>query len=578
MSSEGNTFVLGINSAYHESAAAIFKDGELLAFVEEERFNRIKHAKSAKVNNPDLLPWDAINYCLETAKVDLGDIDYFAYSFNPEDRLTHNVDLKSEKELIENSWGTQKGEKLFYRKLRTIPNKISKKANKDIGEKFIFVPHHIAHAASSFYPSEFKKAALLVVDGIAEFAAVWTGKIEGGQIEKIDEILYPNSLGFVWEKFSEYLGFSEYDAAKVMGLSAYGESYKFREHFDKIIKLSKDGRFKVNNRYLQFRTGKFDSLEKLFKERKRSPEKHIFAIHENIAATLQEKTEEMLINLARNLYQKTKLDNLCYSGGLALNCVANPKILEKSEFKNIYIQPAANDAGTALGAGYYVWHNLLKGKRCNSINHAYWGPEFSNREIKEILKKSGLVYRKVRNIEKVVADLLSKGYIIGWFQGRMETGPRALGNRSILADPRSPVIRDDLNRKVKFREIFRPLCPSVLSEEACEWFQTGKSHLSPMDYMLMAIKIKKGKEKIVPAIVHVDNTCRIQTVIKKTNPRFYKLIKEFKDITGIPIILNTSFNIREPIVCSPQDAVNTFKKSQIDSLAIGDYLVDHPSA
>lgn len=567
-------YILGINSVYHESSAAILKNGELLAFVEEERFNRTKHTKPATVHNPDELPQNAINYCLEIAKISLKDVDYVAYSFDPEERLKQNLGLEDEKEIEKDSWGTKKGEQTFYKKITSIPKTFK-------NNKFIFVPHHISHAASAYYPSQFKESAVLVVDGIAEFASTWLGKAKGGKLEKIDEISYPNSLGFLWEKISEYLGFLEYDAAKVMGLSAFGESHKFRKQFDLLLQIDEKGYFKVNNEYTKFRAPKskaFKVLEKLFNEKTRPPSKHLFAVHENIAATLQEKTEELLIKLARHLHEKTKSENLCLAGGVALNCVANTKILQESGFKNIYIQPAANDAGTALGAAYHVWHNNLKKPTRKPIKHAYWGPEFSNKEIEKALKDNDLPYKTPQTLESTVAKLISKGSIVAWFQGRMETGPRALGNRSILADPRSPVIKDELNRKVKFREIFRPLCPSVLSEKANDWFELKEGHPSPMEYMLMAVEIKKGKEEIVPAISHIDNTSRIQLVKKEINPRYHKLLTEFEALTGIPIVLNTSFNIQEPIVCTPQDAINTFKRSKIDYLAIGDYLISNPGS
>ena len=375
------------------------------------------------------------------------------------------------------------------------------------------------------------------------------------------------------EKFSAYLGFSEYDAGKVMGLSAYGEPRKYRKQFNKIIKVDERGYFRLDNSYMQFRTGKFDALENLFSTKRKCPKKHIFAVHENIAATLQEKTEEILIRLTKYLQRETKSKNLCLSGGVALNCVANTKIFRESGFQNVYIQPAANDTGTALGAAYYVWHNTLEKERCKAVNHAYWGPKFSNGMVKKALELNKLEFRKSENIESDVAHLISQGNIIAWFQERMEVGPRALGNRSILADPRSPVIRDELNRKIKNREIFRPFCPSVMIEKTQSWFDVDDKIISPLKYMLMAAKVKNSKLNIIPAVTHADNTSRIQVVDKKTNAKYYKLLKEFEKITGIPIILNTSFNIQEPIVCTPQDAINTFRKSKIDYLAIGDYLV-----
>lgn len=568
------TYILGLNSVYHESSACLLKDGKIVAFAEEERFNRIKHSKPAKVNNPDELPTNAINFCLKQADIKLSDVNYFGYSFLPKDRLKKSIGVDNIKELPKGSWGTKRGEELFYKKIFNVPKKLSKMAGVNISKKFHFLSHHICHAASSFFVSPFKESAILVVDGIAEFASTWLGYGKDNKLHKLLEINYPNSLGFLWEKMSEYLGFTKYDGAKVMGLSSYGEAHKMMPKMKKIVKLNKDGTFEINNNIMKFRTKDFRPLEKLFGIKKREKDAHIFAVHENIAAALQEITEKAMINLARRLYKKVKNKNMCLAGGVALNCVANGKVIQNTKFENIFIQPATHDAGTALGAAYYIWNKILNKPRTPNLKDAYFGPEYSEEEIKKILDKEGILYKRVRDVEKLTALLLSKGNIIGWFQGKMEVGPRALGHRSILADPRSPVIRDELNRKVKFREIFRPFCPSVLEEDAKKWFELKRFDY-PGYYMLVAYKVKHDKVDLIPAVIHVDKTARLQLVSEKISSKYYKLIKEFKKITGIPLILNTSFNIKEPIVCSPQDAIKTFKRSKMDYLIMGNFVIDH---
>jgi carbamoyltransferase len=385
------------------------------------------------------------------------------------------------------------------------------------------------------------------------------------------EVDYPDSLGFLWEKMSEFLGFTEYDACKVMGLASYGEASKVMDKMSQIVCLTHDGKFKINNDIMKFRKSDFSELEALFQTPKRSNQTHIFAIHENIAAALQDATEKVIIHLASRLQKETKSKNICLAGGVALNCVANGKILPNTSFENIFNQPAANDAGTAIGVACYIWNQMLIKPRCTPLKHSYLGPEYSDKTIQQALDAHQLIYQKIDSFESHIAQMISQGSIVAWFDGRMEAGPRALGCRSILGDPRSPIIRDVLNNKVKYREIFRPFCPSVLKEDARDWFEIDTFD-DPAHYMLIAFNVRKEKALLIPAVTHIDRTARVQLVTKETNPRYYQLISEFKKQTGIPILLNTSFNIQEPIVCSPEDAIRTFKRSHIDCFVIRNYL------
>jgi carbamoyltransferase len=564
-------YILGINSAYHESAACLLKDGKVIAFAEEERFNGRKHAKHANPDNPDVLPVKALKFCTEKAGIRLKDVQHIGYSLLPRDRLK-NIGADKGIKLPKAGWGTEEAEKTFYQKVLNVPKRLSRLAREDVSERFSYVPHHVCHAASAFFISPYKESAILVVDGIAEFGTTWLGSGSGNKISAILEVNYPNSLGFLWEKMSQFLGFTEYDACKVMGLSSYGEPEKLMDRMKKIVTLRRDGTFLVNDRIVQFRTDDFTRLERLFGAEKRDSSHEIRAIHENISASLQKMTEEVLINALKRLHKETRSKNLCMAGGVALNCVANAAILARSRFKNIFIEPASHDAGTALGAALYLWNHVLERSRTKPLRHAYYGPEYSNREIKNVLDRNGIRYKRVQKIEKVAAALLSEGEIVAWFQGRMEFGPRALGHRSILADPRSPVVRDELNRKVKFREIFRPFAPSVLEEDARKWFAIRKRDL-PACYMLITYKTRAKKIKKIPAVLHVDDTARIQLVSRRTSPRYYRLIKEFKKLTGVPLVLNTSFNVQGPIVCSPQDALDIFTRGKMDYLAIGDFLI-----
>jgi len=566
--------VLGINSAYHESSACLLRDGELLAAAPEERFNRKKHAKPALVTNPDVLPRAAMEFCLRRAGIALSDIDLIGYSLDPHRRLAANTGEPPPAGAPDDSWGTETGEREFFRRTMSIPDKLSGLAGEDLADRVHFIPHHLCHAASAFHLSPFDSAAILVADGIAEFSSTWLGMGTGTAMEPILSIDYPDSLGFLWEKMSEYLGFTEYDACKVMGLASYSEARKTMRQMKEIVRLRSDGTFSVNNEIMRFRTPDFGPLERLFDCERRPPDLHLFAIHENIAASLQRITELALINLASRLHRETQSPNLCLAGGVALNCVANGQILRRSPFENLFVQPAAHDTGTALGAACVLWTEKLGMARPAPQVHDFHGPEYSSEEMEDALRRNRIEYSTLPDVERVTARLLSRGNIVGWFQGKMELGPRALGHRSILADPRSPVIRDELNRRIKFREVFRPFCPSVLEEDAAEWFEVGPETPPPASYMLMACKMKRSRARLIPAVCHVDGTARLQLVSREVDPRYHRLIEEFKRLTEVPILLNTSFNILEPIVCSPQDAINTFLRSDMDNLVLGNHIVE----
>jgi len=552
-----------------------------LAFYEEERFNRIKHAKKATIEDADKLPEKALESLFEDFNLGWEDIDYIGFSLDPKSRYDKNVRHKHPYKIKEGDYGSKEGEKLFREKIESIERKIRELGFKG---KFYYLNHHLCHAASAYYVSGFKDSAVLVVDGIGEFESTTIWKGSNGKLTKIKEINYPNSLGFLWEKFSKYLGFTEYDAAKVMGLSAYGDKDKFLDKFRKIIKIKEDGSFEVDDNIVRFRIEDYSELEKLFGVKKREePIKYVneeTKIYADIAASLQYITEEIMIKLARFAKNKLKTNNLAIAGGVALNCVANAKVIDEKIFDNVFVLPPANDAGTALGAAYLIWHEILKNKYEpfeERLKNAFLGKTFTESEIKRALekaKKEGLIeYKKIKEPYKVAAKLIAEGKIIAWYQRESgsEIGPRALGNSSILADPRNKKMWEILNDKVKFREPFRPLCPSVLCENVGEWFE-GRIE-DPHRFMIAVLKVKKDKWKKIPAVIHVDGTARLQVVRKEDNPKYYNLIREFKEITGIPMVLNTSFNVREPIVNSPQDAINTFLKTKIDYLIMGDYLV-----
>jgi carbamoyltransferase len=440
--------------------------------------------------------------------------------------------------------------------------------------QFPFLSHHLCHAASAFNVSPFDSAAVAVIDGIGEWASTSLYHGEGRHLEMVREFKYPNSLGFLWEKLSMYLGFSKYDASKVMGLAAYGDAGMTRNAFASLVPDSRQ--MLMDASIMRHESPDFAPLEKLFGLACRSApledvEDAESRAYADIAAGLQSLTEEVVLNIL-NSFDRQRYRYLCMAGGVALNCAVNGRIVREDLFDNIFIQPVAHDAGTAMGAVLLIWNEILGKERHCEFHDAYLGPEYSDTEVEAALKQTGLEYSLESDIAKAVAGLLADGNIVGWFSGRMEWGPRALGARSLLADPRREDMRQIMNAKVKHREPYRPLCPSVLAEHASDWFDSGK-HVDADKYMLTTAYVLPEKRELIPAVLHADGSVRAQHVHQTENPGYHRLISEFEALTGIPLVLNTSFNDSEPIVCSPQDAINTFQKTDIDYLAMGDFLV-----
>lgn len=568
--------ILGVNSAYHETSAALIVDGQVRCAVEEERFNRIKHGAEARVDNPHELPVASIHYCLAQGKLRPTDLDAICFSFDPELR---RQGWQRDPYAQPNDWGHPVGEEIFYNALQAVPTAVSELLRMDIADRFHWVPHHLAHAASAYYPSGFDPAGILVIDGIGEEATALLAYGSGTQIETLQRIPMPHSLGFLWEKLSKFLGFSEYDASKVMGLAGYGNPLTYKEHFGEFLHYNGNGDFQINDHVLQFRQPHFDSLHALFGPIDRPDAPGQSQKGRDIAATLQHVTNEIMLALALHLHKQRPSDALCLAGGVALNCTSNWHVKEEGPYQRIYIPSAPNDAGTAIGAALYFYHNQPAGATPQShlvtavMPHPYTGPSYSDAEIVASLQNQARPFRKSPNVAQEAAALIASGKIVAWFQDRMELGPRALGNRSLLADPRDPNMREVLNHKVKHREIFRPFAPSVLEECAADWFEIGKFSES-YRYMLYACPVHEEQMNKIPAVVHIDDTARIQTVAKDVNPKYHQLITHFYALTGVPLVLNTSFNDSEPIVCTPQDALNTFNKTQIDVLVLGDYILE----
>ncbi|MET9359913.1 carbamoyltransferase C-terminal domain-containing protein [Streptomyces sp. NPDC006632] len=570
-------YILGINSVYHESSACLLKDGVVVAAAEEERFNRVKHGKEARADNPDELPMNAIEFCLDTAGIRPADVDHITCAADP-DEIRDVLDSG-----LPSPWDSPAKQSEFLGNLPNIPKKF---VELGFTGDFHWVAHHTAHGASTYFASSFQDAAVLVVDALGDDAfstRFYHGK--GDKLDCVQSVRYPASIGYLWELASVFLGFGVYDAAKVMGLAAYGDPQRFAEGFDKLAWTTDDGGFDMRHELLKFSdilyyppSADTSGLESVLGVAPRRPDEPLQDVHHDIAAALQEKTNQLVLHMARHLHELTGSSRLCLAGGVALNCVTNQVAFEQGPFDELYVQPAAHDGGLSVGAALHVWNDVLGGGRAPEMRHAYWGPAYSDEQIEaELSSREGLVFERAADFEKDVAKLLSEGHVIGLFQGAMELGPRALGNRSIIGDPRRREMRDVLNHKVKHREYFRPLAPSVLSEAVPEWFEVAKE-TTAADYMLMAYPAKPDKYDRMGAVLHVDNTCRIQAVRADVNPRFHGIISEFAALTGVPMVLNTSFNDQEPIICSPADAVNTFMKTEIDYLVIGPYLVRKAAA
>ena len=543
---------------YHDSAAALLVDGRLAAAAEEERFNRIKYGKLPNVDNPHQFPERAIRFCLGSAGLTADDIDHVAYSFDPQLRRSR---FRPE------WWADPRFEETFLLRLGQVRGVAEELLGRPLRQRFHFVPHHLAHAASAYYPSDFDRAAILVIDGIGEAAGTTLWKAVGKKIQPVETFDYPHSLGFVWEIICDYLGFSTYDASKLMGLAAYGNPEAFRGAFQSIMPVGEED-YAVDPEAIGFQTAKSSRIESLLGP-PRDPGTEILRRHADIAAALQASTNAAVMALVRRLKRKVPLDNLCYAGGVALNCVTNELVRQSGDFSDLFIPSAPHDAGTAIGAALVVHCAKQKSPPERGNATPYLGPAFNRREILAAVKSAGLTPRRSKSPARDAAAMIADGKIVAWFQGRMEFGPRALGNRSLLADPRRPDMRNILNQMVKHREDFRPFAPSVLAEHADQWFEIG-AHTTGHEFMLFASGVRAEQRDRIPAVLHQDGSARLQLVRRYSNPRFHELISCFLERTGVPLVVNTSFNDSEPIVCTPTDAIVTFRKSGIDALFMDD--------
>lgn len=572
-------YILGINSVFHDSSAVILKDGKLLAAAEEERFTHIKHGKRPIPFSTYQIPFYAIDYCLKTAKIDLKDIDHIAYSFNPYLLIEETKAKAPTIEIPLNMNGFHRNghdpwETLFLSSIINAPGQLVDGWPHHLQQRFVdskisdwqwhFVDHHIAHAASAYYPSPFKSAAVLTLDGRGERATTTYSVGRGNELNRISQVDMPHSLGLLYERITTHLGFlHSSDEYKVMALASYGKP-TFVKEFREIIQLTGNGNYVINDENLEERFGPARLRNAPFVDH-----------HFNIAHSLQKVLEESVIELTDWLHKETGEESLCMAGGVALNCVMNSRIKQHGTFKNIWVQPAAGDSGTALGAAIWVDIEQRKpGERDTKIDfqmtHAYWGPSYSDDEIETFLKKVKINYREMQDPATETAELLADNKIIGWFQGPMEFGPRALGSRSILASPIDPSMQARLN-DIKDREDFRPVAPVVIEEDAADWFD--KADYSP--FMLFVYDVKPEKADTIPAVKHVDGTARIQTINHNQHPAYYNLLKKFKEKTGVPVLVNTSFNtLGKPIVCTPRDAIECFWSSPFDALVIGKYLIE----
>lgn len=573
-------YILGINSAYHESAACLYDDGTIAAAAEEERFSRIKHAKTATVANPDELPLQAIRFCLDEAsiragrRVELADVAHVGYSMNARKRYAWHQDWRPPYPIDPANFGGADGERLFHDRCLAVPGRL-----RELGftGAFHFLDHHLCHAASSFFVTPFTHAAVLVVDGIAEHESTTLYRGAPLSLDPVESISYPHSLGFLWEKLSMFLGFSEYDGAKVMALAAYGDPAVYRRALATIVSV--DGAsFTVDDTITRFRVQDFSVLERLFGlPRRQTPVPYAGPAEQpyaDIAAALQEVTEQAMLLLVDRA-RAVNSEYLCLSGGVALNCASVGRILRESGFKSVYVPPAAHDAGTAIGAAAYVRYGLLRCDDRRAQLSPYLGPAFGPAAIEEALAEAGVSYRggSDQDIEREAARLIADGNVVGWFDDRMEFGPRALGHRSLLADPRTPDVMKKLCF-VKHRYPFDPFAPCVLKEDLAEWFEVPATVNLSAHYMSANYRVRAEQRTRVPAVLHVNDTSRVQTVSAEHTPRLHRLIAAFKQLTGIPILLNTSFNDREPIVCTPADALRTALRSSVDYLVMGGFLVD----
>jgi carbamoyltransferase len=603
--------ILGINAYHGDAAAAIVKDGKLIAAAEEERFNRFKHCAG--------FPIEAIKYGLTAAGVRIEDVDHVGISRDPSAHLHKKIlfaasraakqasssvrrtsELNSNVVVIESDSdnGNGSASNIFRQikdrlgnaaRIRDVKQELARQLNtsaKSLRAEFHNIEHHRAHLASSFFVSPFQKAALLSIDGFGDFISTMWGVGEGNSIRVLGHVEYPHSTGIVYTATTQFLGFPHYgDEGKVMGLAPYGKP-RFIDQFREIIRTDEDGHFRLNLDYFRHHAEGVDMswdqgspvIGRIFSDEfintfgpARAPGAELTDRDRDIAASLQLRLEEVAFHVLNYLHDQTGLTDLGLAGGVAYNSVMNGKILLHTPFRRIFIQPAAGDSGTALGVCYQIYNEILQHPRSDAMEGAYTGPEFSNEDLRTAIESNGLAcetYNDADLTRRAALDI-SSGLVVGWFQGRMEFGPRALGNRSILVDPRRSEMKDVLNQRIKKREPFRPFAPSILEDRVADYFE--QTHPAPT--MLMVYQIKEERRKEIPAVSHVDGSGRLQTVSRRVNDRYYQLISDFNDLTGVPVILNTSFNENEPIVCTPQQAIDCFKKTRMDVLYLGNCVI-----
>jgi carbamoyltransferase len=592
-------YILGINAYHGDASATIIRDGKLIAAAEEERFNRFKHCAG--------FPAQAIKYCLAAAGIDIEQVDHIGISRNPSANLRKKVMFAAKKavrgarvtrsnatEQIEVAGGQSSIKRLSERlasvaRVRSFKDDLANALGvpkEEIRAELHHVEHHRAHLASCFFVSPFERAALLSIDGFGDFVSTMWGVGAGTQFEVLGQVEYPHSAGIAYTATTQFIGFPWYgDEGKVMGLAPYGKP-RFIEAFRDIIRTEAGGKFALNLDYFRHHTDGVEmswdegspvigtiysqAYSKTFGE-PRAPGEPLTERERDIAASLQLRLEEVGFHILNHLHEVTGLTELGLAGGVALNSVMNGKILLETSFKHIYVQPAAGDNGTSLGVCYYIYNQILGKPRGEVMEGAYTGPEFSNEEIRVALEQYGLEYESYsdREVTQHAARDIAAGTVVGWFQGRMEFGPRALGNRSIVVDPRRAEMKDVLNSRIKKREPFRPFAPSILAEHTGEYFE--QTHPAPT--MLMVYQIRPEQRTVIPAVTHVDGSGRLQTVTREVNPRYYQLIADFHALTGVPVVLNTSFNENEPIVCTPQHAIDCFLKTRMDVLYLGNYAL-----
>ncbi len=557
--------ILGISCFYHDAAAAVVKDGDLIAAAQEERFTREKHDQN--------FPSHAIDFCLSRSGLKPQELDYIAFYDKPFvkfDRILQTYVSTWPRGLF----SFLKAMPVWIKEKIWIPQMIRNRL--DYEGEILFSEHHMSHAASAFLVSPFEEAAILTTDGVGEWDCATYGYGRGNDIHLSKSIPFPHSLGLFYSAFTYYLGFRVNSAEyKVMGLAPYGEPRFYDLIMRELVSLRDDGSFSLNMKYFTYEYGLKmvgRRFSQLFGEPVREPESKLTQFHKDVAASLQKATDTIVVKMAQHIEGETGMKKLCMAGGVALNCVSNSKILENTSFVDVFVQPAAGDAGGSVGAAYYVYNTLLGNPRTYIMNEVFLGPDFMDDDIESLLRSKNISYRKCGRQELIeeTARLIADQKVVGWFQGRMEFGPRALGNRSIIADARNPKNQSVVNLKIKFRESFRPFAPTVLEERMEEYFKFDR----PGPFMLFVANVRSDR-RVIPAVTHVDGSARLQTISRKQNELYYDLIAEFDRQTGCPVIINTSFNVRgEPIVCTPGDAWRCFMRTEMDCLVIGSFILE----